>query len=1004
MNKLILSAAGACLAVIPARAAELANSISQFSETQGMDGWYTGYRNYSVDGGGDDYHPDSGFIPFTSAQWLGNGFKLGGNPPWTECFAENCHPNSGGAEHWVIRRWVAQDLDGVTPLQITFSVRKTNPNCGSGVTVALLHNGFLKYSEAIDGTDDAGITNVYFLNVLPGDKIDLALTPVGTDGDRADGCDGSAFSMSIDDELPADPHQPDGTPFVPSSGGDTDGDGIPDAWEERYAGEGNLGRFSATGDDDGDGLLDKDEYERGSDPTIQDTDGDGLSDKVETRTGIYVSPEDTGSDPTRTDTDGDGLSDFAEVNATPRTDPNKADTDDDSFSDSVELFFGSDPSQAADTPLTHALADSVTQFSGVQGQHGWEYGYRNINESGNTLNYDPVADFIPFAGGSEIDVPWEGGEESPQHWRETHWDFQDNNPWTEITATGAHPNGINGGVQHWVVRRWKATALATPTPVAVYWHISKSNPADDGVTGLVFLNGRIFDSKTIAGNDAIGVTRKAFTVLQPGDVVDLVLTPTGLSHSYDWSDGSSQWLRIDQRIPAAPVSSDGAFFAAPGAPDTDGDGLADAWELYYTANNTVDPPLPGSLTRLTSGAADEDGDGLTNAQEMARGTHPLFADTDNDGLSDAVETNTGVFAGPTATGTHPLRADSDEDGLSDFTEITAIQFKTNPYLADSDNDGSNDATEIRRAGLPVLPDPLQNVHGGLQPAGGLASSLLDFTGSQDPDSWSWGYRDLSTDAGEPNYDPDQDFILFLGGEGMGEWDGFEQQYDPAGIWRLADAAPWTRVDREHNHPNGPNSGPVHWTIRRWTATVTEPRPLGLVWHLSKANTACGDGVTGALYINGERQDEAAVAFNDALGLTRIFYAIVAPGDKIDLILQHNGNEGGDGDGCDGSNTILRIVEEFPSPAIQPDGSIFGAPATEDFVITSVTRAGDGSITLSWPSESGKVYDVYSSASLATGNWNRLSPAAGLNGTGGTLQYTDSPAATTGTLFYRVGLR
>ncbi len=50
---------------------------------------------------------------------------------------------------------------------------------------------------------------------------------------------------------------------------------------------------------------------------------------------------------------------------------------------------------------------------------------------------------------------------------------------------------------------------------------------------------------------------------------------------------------------------------APG-PDTDGDGLPDAWE-YRRA---------GNLTTLSGGAHDEDGDGATDTQEYLADTHP----------------------------------------------------------------------------------------------------------------------------------------------------------------------------------------------------------------------------------------------------------------------------------------------------------------------------------------------------------------------------------------------
>jgi hypothetical protein len=66
-----------------------------------------------------------------------------------------------------------------------------------------------------------------------------------------------------------------------------------------------------------------------------DRDMDGLADEVETNTRNYVSPSNTGSDP----------DDF--------------DTDDDTFSDGVEVFFGTDPNNAASFPTPTFTGYSV---------------------------------------------------------------------------------------------------------------------------------------------------------------------------------------------------------------------------------------------------------------------------------------------------------------------------------------------------------------------------------------------------------------------------------------------------------------------------------------------------------------------------------------------------------------------------------------------------------------------------------------------------------------------
>ncbi|MDE0596734.1 MAG: hypothetical protein OSB65_15965 [Roseibacillus sp.] len=135
---------------------------------------------------------------------------------------------------------------------------------------------------------------------------------------------------------------------------DTDGDGLPDAYELSFAAIDNLTQLGG-GDFDGDDVSDLDEFTQDTDPTDVDTDGDGLDDGVETNTGTFNSPTDTGTDPLNSDSDDDGLSDGVETNtdtfngpSDTGTDPNKPDTDGDGASDSIEIILGRDPTDPGD--------------------------------------------------------------------------------------------------------------------------------------------------------------------------------------------------------------------------------------------------------------------------------------------------------------------------------------------------------------------------------------------------------------------------------------------------------------------------------------------------------------------------------------------------------------------------------------------------------------------------------------------------------------------------------
>ncbi len=120
---------------------------------------------------------------------------------------------------------------------------------------------------------------------------------------------------------------------------DTDGDGMPDAWEIAHG----LNPYDPTDaalDPDNDGLTNLQEYLHGTDPHVADTDGDGLLDGQEVK---------LGTDPLNPDTDGDGLTDGQEVLL--GTNPLVADTDGDGIPDGLEVKIGTNPLVADPTTV-----------------------------------------------------------------------------------------------------------------------------------------------------------------------------------------------------------------------------------------------------------------------------------------------------------------------------------------------------------------------------------------------------------------------------------------------------------------------------------------------------------------------------------------------------------------------------------------------------------------------------------------------------------------------------
>ncbi len=147
---------------------------------------------------------------------------------------------------------------------------------------------------------------------------------------------------------------------------DTDGDGLPDLWEQAIidadAGDAitELADVATDGDFDNDGSSNEAEFNRGTNPVNPDTDNDGLPDGAETNTDQWESVSMTGTAPRNSDSDGDGLSDGVEnpdlpfdpanPETQPGTNPNLADTDQDGWPDRAELGAGTDPTDSASAP------------------------------------------------------------------------------------------------------------------------------------------------------------------------------------------------------------------------------------------------------------------------------------------------------------------------------------------------------------------------------------------------------------------------------------------------------------------------------------------------------------------------------------------------------------------------------------------------------------------------------------------------------------------------------
>jgi hypothetical protein len=197
---------------------EVANSVTDWSATgvQGANGWYYGFYNETADANAT-YDPSTDFN-MTDPNWNFSGiWRLGvtgdpaADPPWDIIGETEWHPNGDNNEHvdWVIRRWVS-DVDGDLHANVQFG--KDNINGGNGTTLRVLHNGTQRFSYTVAFNNRTGInSNVNLPGVLIGDTIEFALDPLGTDGTKGDGADGSLLRASIRTGLAPEPPKP----FVP---------------------------------------------------------------------------------------------------------------------------------------------------------------------------------------------------------------------------------------------------------------------------------------------------------------------------------------------------------------------------------------------------------------------------------------------------------------------------------------------------------------------------------------------------------------------------------------------------------------------------------------------------------------------------------------------------------------------------------------------------------------------------------------------------------------------
>jgi hypothetical protein len=185
------------------------------------------------------------------------------------------------------------------------------------------------------------------------------------------------------------------------------------------------------------------------------------------------------------------------------------------------------------------LADSVADFSLVQGEHGWYYGY----DDGTSAAYAPmtrtrvITTYEPPTGDR-----WDG------------WVNDTIAHWTQIFQLGAHANGTDTSAPsepllQRAVRRWLSTYEGDVTISGEVAKIDVGVSAGaNGVEAIIVVDGAELDRFRVGAEDAGGWSYEVPAQLKVGSTVDFVLDPFESNDHHDLT----RFTGIIERVVATP--------------------------------------------------------------------------------------------------------------------------------------------------------------------------------------------------------------------------------------------------------------------------------------------------------------------------------------------------------------------------------------------------------------------------------------------------------------------
>lgn len=183
------------------------------------------------------------------------------------------------------------------------------------------------------------------------------------------------------------------------------------------------------------------------------------------------------------------------------------------------------PGQVLRSDSPELIADSVAQFSGVQGKQGWSYGYWDRTKDADG-QYNQLKDFTEL-GQFGKDVR-NGLSEHDGFTTGDLWYCEDGRFYTSLWAKGGHANssiklGNYAASEHWAIRRWNSSVSGIVTISGQAGKVMPWGANWDGeCQGLIVVDGKTVFSTVI---DEHGVDYTVAVKVRENSVVDFLIAP-----------------------------------------------------------------------------------------------------------------------------------------------------------------------------------------------------------------------------------------------------------------------------------------------------------------------------------------------------------------------------------------------------------------------------------------------------------------------------------------------